>query len=347
MKHLFKFTLFLTGLSFLILACQKEIIKDTANTPNELLAAAKEKTPADPSEGSKTAQSVQVNMRGISKHYQLVSEEPWLYNTWSYIWAERSNALSAFEDYFTYTTSGNPSEGQIERAKHKAFQDNKCNFWFGNPLIPVVFFSGTDMNKSVNVTPLPDTYAPKTGWLRETLNGRTIDVQVSNIFIASASYIEKAKATNGWMKKYSFTMRNEDMTSRLSGLKIELLHNGQVIETRYPEHMLEDNINWHYEINAGIYGNPDVFYAFNSGLGSDKSVKAIQTGEGDDFPGNDFSGGTRAAIANQLFQGLTLEGNYSVQISGVIKGNSFSNDRSFVISQEIISGEECHEEPHH
>ncbi|MBC6492207.1 hypothetical protein ACFSQD_01755 [Flavihumibacter stibioxidans] len=346
MKHLYKQLVLVVVFSLVLFSCQKEVVNDARIAENDLLNSAAIKLPSDSRAGSKTAQSVQVNVRGISRHYQILTTEPWTYQTWSYNWAERNDALASFDEYFTLTTSGNPSSGQIERGKHKAFQDNKCNFWYGTPLQVVSFIAGEEQPKTVTCTPkVPGTYPEKTGWTLEIVDGRSVDVHLTNIFVASASFLEKTTGSNSWSKKYSFSMRNDDLTSRLTDLKIELIHNGQVIETRTPDHTLQDNANWHYEVNAGIYGNPDVFYAFDSGVGSDKSVNAIQRGEGDDFPGNDNEGGSRALIPEQTFSGLTLEGNYSVRISGVVKGNSFTADKLFSISQDLVS-EGCHDDSH-
>ncbi|HEY8659982.1 MAG TPA: hypothetical protein VIL78_13185, partial [Hanamia sp.] len=204
-----------------------------------------------------------------------------------------------------------------------------------------------DHNRTVTCTPKsPAIYSAKTGWTLEEITGEGISIHLTNIFIASASYLEKAKATQGWSKKYSFTMRNDDQTSRLTRLKIELLHNGVVIDSRTPGQTLEDNVNWHYEANAGIFGNPEVYYAFESGIGSDRSVRSIQMGELDDFPKNDGLGGTRALIPDQNYTGLTLTGKYSIRISGVLKGNDFIGDKQFNITEGLVTEGECHGESH-
>jgi hypothetical protein len=342
MIHLVKQIAIGTVILFALNGCQKDAInKAQVDSSNNSLSGTLDKVSADLN-ASKAAQSIQVNVKGVRKNYQVTGTDPFSYQSWSYNWSERPEALVAFDQYFTVTTTGDPTEDQVNRGKHKAFQDNKCNFWFGIPLVQTVFVCGLDQNRTVTCIPKsPATYPAKTGWTLEVINGEGITIHLSNIFIASASYLEKSKASQGWSKKYSFTMRNDDQTSRLTGLTIELLHNGVVIDTRTPVQTLEDNVNWHYQANAGIYGNPEAFYAFESGMGSDRSVKSIEMGPLDDFSKNDEMGGTRALIPDQYYYGLKLTGNYSIRISGVVKGNDFIADKQFSIVEGVVSEGEC------
>lgn len=338
------------GLFFILVffSCQKEV-GDLANGPGEMEARPKNDPNPGAESGTKTAQSIQVNMKGIRKSYQLVSTDPWLYRAWEYNWSERPPALSVYDAYFTLTTSGYPTEAQIERGKHLAMQDNKCNFWFGQPLQTITFICGLDNNRRVISTPKSMVgYTEKTGWTLQEIQGEGLTITLTNIFIASASFMEKRKISQGWSKKYSFAMRNEDLTSRLSDLKVELLHNGEVIETRFPEHILQDSVNWHYEVNSGPFGDAGAYYAFESGVGSDRSVGSILMGELDNFTKNDNEGGSRALVPNQTFSGLVLTGKYAVRISGVLKGNSFYADKKFSIVTDLVDEGECHGgEDHH
>ena len=324
-------------------SCRKIYLNDAGSfAGNETRAAMLAKNNTRPEQASLAAQSVQVNIKGVRKNYNIVSTQPLTYASWSYQWSERPEALAAFDTYFTVSTTGNPTADQVTRGKHKAFQDNKCRFWSGQPLAVSKFVCSIDNNRQVICTPkAPGQYAAKTGWTLEQVNGSFLTVTGMNIFIASASFVEKSKDKSGWSKKYSFSMKNDDGSSRLTNLKIELLRDGQVIETRTPAHTMEDGVNWHYEANAGIFGNPAAFYAFAGGEGCGRSVNSILYGELDDFRANDETGGTRALIADQTFSGITLPGKYAIRISGVVKGNSFEADKPFSVTQNLTTVNEC------
>lgn len=327
----------LFGCPFIFINCKKTDLNATGSVTKKGTTESSTKLLNN---RSITAQSVQVNIKGVKKTYNMTSTDPLSYEAWGYNWSERPEALAAFDSYFTFTTTGSPSEDQVNRGKHKAFQDNKCRFWSGKPLMVSTFICGLDNNRRVICTPKsPAQYPERTGWTLEHING-ALSITPMNLFIASASYLEKGKSNAGWTKKYSFSM-NDDLSSGLTNLKIELLYEGQVLETRTPAHTLEDGVNWHYTANAGIFGNPDAFYAFASGVGSDRSVNSILHGELDDFPGNDESGGTRALISDQTFSGLTLEGKYTIRISGIVDGNSFKLDKVFSITHQPVTAGEC------
>ncbi|MEI6949422.1 hypothetical protein V9K67_19705 [Paraflavisolibacter sp. H34] len=335
MKH--RFNVFaVTALALMMtttatVGCKKSIQSETVSETS-IASAANNSTTT----GTITAQSVQVNVGGIQQFYQLTEREKW-----SFSFSTPADASTGFSTYFTLSVTGSLNAAQLEHAKQQAFLDNMCNLWSGTALVPVTTSFGK--NGSATCTPVSaEPYALKTGWSVDLSGNSSVDVNLSNIFVASASFQERQEKKGVVTKKYSFSMGNDAETSRLSGLKIELLHNGAVVETRTDlAHTLEQNADWYYVANAGIFGNELGKYALANGVGSERKVSEILLGDVDNFAGNNGTGGTRAVIANQSFTNLALDGDYTVRISGNVKGNSFEADQSFSIEKKVVTVGGC------
>ena len=127
MKHALIKAFLVSACCIIFLSCRKMIMSDGGRyTGNEIVAGMLAKNNSKPEQPSLTAQSVQVNIKGVRKNYNIVTTEPLIYASWNYQWSERPEALAAFDTYFTVSTTGNPTADQVNRGKHKAFQDNKC-----------------------------------------------------------------------------------------------------------------------------------------------------------------------------------------------------------------------------
>jgi hypothetical protein len=283
---------------------------------------------------SLTAQSVQVNVEGLEQAYEIGGEQVWAYD-----WSSKPAAVAAFDTYFTLTITGSPNDAQIETGKHQAFQDNKCNFWHGTALAPVTT-SWSGGSKSVTATPkAPGQYDAGTGWtMTETTPGGVVEITLSNIFVASESYVLKGKGKSKWDNKFSFTMTttgvdefgSEITVSRLNGLTIELLKDGEVLGAITPDHTVQFGADWYYEANGGVFGNPLV----QGDLLSDDMVSNILLA--DNFAGNDGVGGERAMVDDITLPVIAEAGTYCVRISGVIKGNSFICDEPFEVTGTLV-----------
>jgi hypothetical protein len=258
--------------------------------------------------------------------------------TWSFDWAGKPAAVAAFGTYFTAAVTGIVNASQLETAKHNAMnQDNKCNFWHGDPLAVSTTTFGP--GKSVTCTPVsPGVYAARTGWSVVVDPAAPINVEVSEIYVASESLQIKSGK-----KKFSFTL-TENSLSRLTALTIELVRLGDpdvVLETRTLGvdffQTLEGPITWDYEENAGTFGNTTAQASLVDG-----DVSAILAS--DDFVNNDGTGGTRANIDDQSFTVDPIvdgEGTYVVRFSGTIKGNAFTKDAvtfSLDVTAVVIGG---------
>lgn len=274
-------------------------------------------TNSKPDNSSITAQSAQVHTDGLAAVYYLDEGGT---GARKFLFAGKPDAVAAFNTYFTYSiawTSGSaqPNASHIENAMHEAFKANKDNFRDGTALIAVATpFSRSGSKGTITATPkAPGIYPAGTGY--EHVEATDLTVTVSDIFISSESYVKKSKASDKWSRKYSYSMLNPDLTSRLVGVTIELLKDGEVIETRTPENTVELGQDWFYEANAGTFGNATA----KLDLITDNEVSAILAA--DDFAGNNGIGGSRGRIADQTFT-ITAAGNYAVRISGTIKGNT-------------------------
>lgn len=269
-----------------------------------------------------TAQSAQVSVTGIDDSYVLTEGGHYRY-------------LRNFDPYFTYTTTGSINATQLEGAIAAALNQNKCAFFDGTALSGGTKTFGSAA-KAVTWTPRQASYDPKTNWtLLNAQVGDMVTIDITNLFVSSESYnlsstTSKNKTT--WSNKYSFSMLDPYGASRLVGLTVAVKDsNGNIITSVNPAHTVEQGADWFYIANAGVFGNATA----QGGLISDDSVANILLA--DDFAGNNGVGGSRGVAVGPNDPTLSLpvpliEGTYYVEISGVIKGNSFLLDQPFTVT---------------
>lgn len=281
---------------------------------------------------TQTAQSAMVQINLDSGAYQIEGEIEW-----SYDWSSQTAAVAAFDTYFTIEAVGSPSTSQLNPAKHKAMQDNKCNFFCGTPLETVTHPGGTNHWKCVPKA--PGQYDPYTGWTSEITGGGPVEVGFDG-FVSSESFqLQK----NG-RYKYSFTLLNSDLTSRAQNVaawleKWDAITSTWTIEGMVPYGTLPVSASSDYEYNGngGAFGNAAVFGALHTdtGLGS-ALVSSILAS--DNFAGNDgdlSAGEVHHADYAGSFS-IADEGSYRIVITGVIKGNNAKTTQSFEVTSELI-----------
>jgi hypothetical protein len=278
---------------------------------------------------SQTAQSVQLSTEGLQAVYTIEGSE-----TLSYNFGGKPAAVAAFDTYFTITgMSGGPTASQVETAKHKVFTDNACAFLKGTALAGQTVTFGA---RSVTITAKePGIYDARTGWtVVDTSGGTSIDATVSSIFVASQSLTTKAATgKEPWTKKFSFDLGTTE-ASRVSGLKIELLKDNVVVETRMPSHAIVRGLDWTYSANAGTFGNATA----QQSLVSDSLVSAILLA--DNFAGNNGAGGSQAQVPSQTFTvpaPSSGPANYTIRISGTVKGNAAVSDQTFSVTTSFVT----------
>lgn len=264
---------------------------------------------------TRTAQSIGVS-HGISAAYEIEDEI-----TWSFAWQGDSAAVAAFDTYFTMTvTGGSANAGQVNILKRRAMRDdNKCNFWHGNPLASVSFMQS---GRTYTATPKdPGQYAPKTGWTGVGGSLDPIEIPVSG-YIAGESVQTK---NNGTDAKYSFSLRDGLGNTRVQNVMAHLDHwDGAMWNTVASQAIsqtnadLEEGVDFYYSANAGTFGHPVALPS----LKTDMMAKDI-------ILSGSLSGRStwHMHAAKSNFTGLSFfvpptSGDYRVRIAGEVKGNS-------------------------
>jgi len=135
--------------------------------------------------------------------------------------------------------------------------------------------------------------------------------------------------------KYSFSLRNPDGSSRVTDLKVYV--NGALVAT--PGSTLEENCP---ECLAGDPGAVDFTYTTNAG--SNGTTSLLKDGDArtilntDSFPGNDNGGADGRALAKAVMDPVKLElppGQYTVTLTGTVKGNNGLASIDFSVTQTI------------
>ena len=316
MKNTFKLFAFFILITFF--GCQKEELLTAPENGSGTYSNAKVTTI--------TAQSIQVNAEGIENSYQITGTE-----TWSYDWSNKPDAVAAFDTYFELESTNLPmNDNQIETGKHQAFQNNKCNFWNGTPLLGGTWNAGGKYYTWKIKTSQPNPQPKNTGWtLVANSNATTINITLGNIFIASESYMN-----NGKNNKYSFTMGGGTEPSRLTGLTIELWKDGVLVDSRTPGHIVELSADWLYT-SCASFGDPTAIAALKSGMWVSDILKL-------NIPKVTLTTGSRALVDPQEWTGLEI-GNYEIKIKGVIKGNAIdgTSDKTFSVSKQMTTVGGC------
>jgi hypothetical protein len=261
-----------------------------------------------------TAQSAMIDIQG-GGDFIIVSDEVWHFDQ------------DCGAGYFS-ATGGNAN--QQANAKKNLAQQQRCKFWNGSGDL----VGGTQGPVTVTVVSQPTV--EKTCWtLTDQTGGGPVQV-CYDITIAGESFVLNNKfSPNG---KYSFTLRNADLTSRIQNLTVTL--SGSANQVDYPGHTLVDGdgtnnclLDFSYTGNAGTNGTAQS-YLQNGTMGDILNS--------DSFSKND-NGCPYTTIANvdQICYSLGV-GSYTVTVTGTIKGVEGNASLNFSGTAQVnISAEGC------
>jgi hypothetical protein len=225
-----------------------------------------------------------------------------------------------------------------------AVKQNKCKFLDGGALDPFPYTQTLTNTTGLGSTKCTWTYtyhytvaptqtvAPLTAWelVRETNGIAEVDVYAE---IAGESVVLWKALPK---KKFSFSLRNSDGSSRVTDLALTV--NGTVVASAIPSTVLENAPG----AMPGDEGAVDFFYTTNAGSNGNTSLLAngdartiLNT---DAFAGNNNGGSDGKALAWAIMDTQTLElgpGDYNVVLTGKVKGNNALADISFSVTRTV------------
>jgi len=230
---------------------------------------------------------------------------------------------------------------------------NACTFWAGGGLAggtytQTVFLNGKKgdglwkFTYMYLITPTFSSVPPRTAWELQSSNDSAAVVTLSGYVAAQAT--QKASSTgkkkSDWTFKTSHTLLNGDGTARIASLQASLAWDGGQVGTLLA-YALESGIDYFYRSNAGSNGP-------TGQLVDGGTVSAIQNGRVgspranfDDFAGNNGTLGDRAVLA-PVSWAIPDAGQYTLTVSGTVKGVAGSLDQTFAVSKVIsVSAGEC------
>lgn len=306
---------------------------------------------------SQTAQSVMVNITPNNTAYIIEGSITWTY--------DRDTA----ETYYTNAWDGNPpvveagtgaaqtSPGTPAPDANKLMQHaqaERCVFFCSGALGSDTYtqtvngMRGWKWTYTYNITPIQVSVGEKTCWSSE-LTGGTVDVNF-NGFVSSESYLSQS----GGRTKYSFTLLDAD-ASRVQNVTAQLQNKvgenwvniGSPIS--YGTLPVTSTVaDYTYFGNAGVFGNSAVYAALHANGGGKPGTLVSAILLEDNFGNNNsdlVNGNVHEADYSGGFPGLTDSGDYRIQVSGIIKGNSAIASSSFTVTSElfVIGGCNCSE----
>jgi hypothetical protein len=227
-----------------------------------------------------------------------------------------------------------------------AVQHNQCTFLDGGSLSGLSYTqsqSRVGVNGKGNwtftwtyaVTPTTATVDPLTAWnlVREVAGPAEVPVTAA---IAGESVLAKS---NGW-KKYSFSLTDSTTGNRVQNLALNVTdsdHN--VVWSTVPESRVVANVPGADPGDAAA-----VDFPYTTNAGSNGAVGNLQNGDArtilntDSFVGNDDGGADGSALALALMEPQTVllgAGDYTVTLTGTVKGNSGIANISFSVGNVV------------
>jgi hypothetical protein len=200
-----------------------------------------------------------------------------------------------------------------------------------------------------NVVPKAEVVPQYTAWSSAETGG-TVDVRFTG-FVASESFQKQSNRS-----KYSFTMidggvtRARGVAATLAGPASRSLDLNNVDTDGDTVHdalaVVPATANFAYVANGGVFGNSAVFSALHYATGKVKNnVNDILNGINDGSPADNFAGNNNDLAARNVhgapfagsFPGLAESGNYTITVSGTLKGNSSSADFGFNVTSNTIT----------
>jgi hypothetical protein len=241
---------------------------------------------------------------------------------------------------------------------------NACNFWGGialslscggpNTYTQSVTINGQNGNGNwkyeftynIGFSATGDAYnstpAEKTAWDLQSNDTINADVGVTGFFAGQSTQL-KNNGSGGWSFKASHTLLDSLGASRLVDATATIKDELAVTVCTLP---IVTNIvpgqEFTYLGNAGRNGTTDNL--FDNGITSNGTVNEIQdgvstalNGKKDDFAGNNGTGGDKAVIDSDSTGTcpISAEGNYTLHVTGALKGVSGSSSLPVSVSSSI------------
>lgn len=316
MKKLILSSICLVCIALLVASCSRDQSGPVQSTEQNSLSNDYEKSSA------KTAQSAMIDIQGVGD-FIIGGNEVWHFDQ------------DCGATYFS-ATGGNAQ--QQENAKRNIAQQQRCKFWNGSGDLE----GGTQGPVTVTVVTQPTE--PKSCWVLWHSSGgeSTVDI-CPTITIAGESFLlnERFKP-NG---KYSFTLRNNDGSSRIQNLTVTL--SGDANQTDYPAHTLVDGnaldnnclMDFLYLGDAGQNGSVKQYLHTSTALGSATLGSILNS---DSFePNNGGCPYTTIGVVDPICYTLG-PGSYTITVTGTIKGVDGNASLSFSSTGSVhISAEGC------
>jgi hypothetical protein len=220
---------------------------------------------------------------------------------------------------------------------------NECTFLDGGTLVGSSYTQAAQLSNGLsgnlkatytytytyNITPTGPVVA-FTAWdLTLTTGGETVPVTISADIAG-----ESATKSSNLGQKYSFSIRNSDGSSRVTGLNLQVDNNTYPINSTIYENCPGCKagdvgaVDFPYTTNAGSNGFTDL-------LTNGNARDILNT---DSFAGNQDGGADGKALAKVVTDAVTVDlapGSHNVVLTGTVKGNSASSNISFSVTQTI------------
>lgn len=309
---------------------------------------------------TQTGQGIMVTFTGAN-NYALVNNELWSFNT--------GTAATYFTNAWdgtapTVTCSGAgcqtgtvpaapaapaPNADKVTHPGTGTAETNMCTFLNGGTLVGATYTQTATLSNNLSgnsratytytytynitgITPLAPAgiVDPRTAWtLTQVTGGETVPVTIS-ADIAGESVISSTSQA----RKYSFSIRNSDGTSRVTGLNLAV-----------------DNVS--YPLTSQVYENCPgcvagdtgaVDFPYVTNAGSNGVVNLLADGNArdilntDSFAGNQNGGADGKALAKVVTDSVTVNlapGSHTVVLTGTVKGNSALANIGFTVSHII------------
>jgi hypothetical protein len=262
-----------------------------------------------------------------------------------------------------------PDPGYVDSSNGRsrsqgADQINECSFFRGGTLSGRTYMQTASVNQSVsvvsgrktqtqtltwtftytyNVTPLQSSVDSLTAWDFWKSNGDggdgSADIDI-NADIAGESVVISNQYPHG---KYSFSLNDAVTPNRVQNLVLTVSDVNGVFGTATPGSTVYMNypngsLNFDYVTNAGSNGSAAAKVYLQNG-------NAMTILNSDTFAGNNNGGADGSALAKAVMDTVSLTlpaGDYNVQLTGLVKGNSAIADYSFSVSSQVhIIGVGC------
>jgi hypothetical protein len=249
-----------------------------------------------------------------------------------------------------------PLPDEVKLQQHA--QAQRCTFFFGGTLSGDTYTQSATLagangrggwvyEWSYTIAPVTSAVDAYTAWSSEETGG-TVDINFSG-FVASESFMKQSNKN-----KFSFTMVDGGV-SRARGLMASLTGVGTIdlTDTDTNGDAINDAVaivaapaDFSYFGNGGVFGNTSVYGALHAATYKPANmVTNILTGvndgaNSDNFAGNNndlAAGNVHIAPFGNTFAGLTQAGDYTISVSGILKGNNSLATANFSVASNLIS----------